>query len=151
MDSGRLALPIRRVISDSPTRVRPILSLALSLVAGCSLFGDDGVPKSQRPSNGWQVAFSENAQSDGSIEFLVAPIGAGSIAVSVPVGAGQNSNEIAAVARGAFETSLGAAYKVVKDHDATIHVSKTSHQQPDFALTVVRITAQNVRLDLDRQ
>jgi hypothetical protein len=115
------------------------------------MFGDDGVPRSQRPSNGWQVSFSETAQSDGSIEFLVAPVGASSIAVSVPVGANQTDNEVAAVARGAFESSLGSAYKVVKDHDATIHVGKTSHHQPDFSLTVVRITAQNVKLDLDRE
>src|SRR5262245_64396649 len=115
------------------------------------MFGDDGVPKSQRPSNGWQIEFSETAQSDGSIELLVAPVGAGSISVSVPVGANQTDNEIASTARGAFESALGDAYKVRKDHDATIHISKVTHQQPDFALTVVRITAQNVKLDLDRE
>jgi hypothetical protein len=115
------------------------------------MFGDDGVPKSQRPSNGWQIAFSETAQSDGSIEFLVAPVGQGSTTISVPVGANQTDNEVAAVARGAFESSLGTGFKVVKDHDATIHVSKASRHQPDFALTVVRITAQNVKLDLDRE
>ena len=125
--------------------------LALALCAGCSMFGDDGVPKSQRPSNGWQIEFSETAQSDGSIEFLVAPVGASSTTVSVPVGANQTDNEIAAVARGAFESSLGGTYKVVKDRDATVHISKATRQQPDFALTVVRITAQNVKLDLDRE
>jgi hypothetical protein len=125
--------------------------LALATSAGCTLFGDDGVPESQRPSNGWQVEFAETAQSDGSIEFLVAPVGGGSTTVSVPVGVNQTDNEIAALARGAFETALGDAYMVRKDHDATIHVSKATRQQPDFALTVVRITAQNVRLDLDRE
>ena len=125
--------------------------MALALGAGCSMFGDDGVPRSQRPSNGWQIAFSETAQSDGSIEFLVAPVGRNPTSVSVPVGVGQTDNEIAAVARGAFESSLGDSYEVVKDRDATIHVGKATRQQPDFALTVVRITAQNVRLDLDRE
>jgi len=126
-------------------------AVALAFGAGCSMFGDDGVPKSQRPSNGWQIEFSETAQSDGSIEFLVAPNGRSSTAVSVPVGANQTANEIAAVARGAFESALGDTYRVVKDRNATLHVSKATRQQPDFALTVVRITAQNVRLDLDRE
>ena len=125
--------------------------LAFATCAGCSMFGDDGVPKSQRPSNGWQVEFSETAQSDGSIEFLVAPVGASSTTVSVPVGTNQTDNEIAAVARGAFEAALGATYRVKKDRNATIHISKATREQPDFALTVVRITAQNVKLDLDRE
>jgi hypothetical protein len=142
-------LSIRRITAESLLAGSAALALALS--AGCSMFGDDGVPKSQRPSNGWQVEFSETAQSDGSIEFLLAPKGGSSTTVSVPVGAGQTDNEIAAVARGAFETALGNAYRVAKDRDAVIHVSKATRQQPDFALTVVRITAQNVRLDLDRE
>jgi len=142
-------LPIRRAIADRLKAGGALL--ALLIIAGCSMFSDDGVPRSQRPSNGWQIEFSETAQSDGSIEFLVAPVGAGSIAVSVPVGANQTDNEIASTARGAFESALGDAYKVRKDHDATLHVSKVTQQQPDFALTVVRITAQNVKLDLDRE
>ena len=125
--------------------------LALASCAGCSMFGDDGVPRSQRPSNGWQVEFSETSQSDGSIEFLVSPVGASSTTVSVPVGANQTDNEIAALARGAFEAALGATSEVKKDRDATIHISKATREQPDFALTVVRITAQNVKLDLDRE
>ena len=142
-------MPIRRATAE--IQIAGWVLLALASGAGCSMFGDDGVPKSQRPSNGWQIEFSETAQSDGSIEFLVAPVGASPTTVSVPVGANQTNNEVAALARGAFESSLGAAYKVVKDHDAVIHVSKLTREQPDFALTVVRITAQNVKLDLDRE
>jgi hypothetical protein len=126
-------------------------ALVLALAAGCSMFGDDGVPRSQRPSNGWQVAFSETAKSDGAIEFLVAPVGGNAVSVSVPVGINQTGNEVAAMARGAFETTLGDAYKVSKDHDATIHIAKSGRGRPDFALTLVRLTAQNVKVDLDRE
>src|SRR5262245_22095762 len=102
--SGRRALPIRLAIADRQIAGWAIVALLLS--AGCTMFGDDGVPKSQRPSNGWQIEFSETAQSDGSIEFLVAPVGAGSIAISVPVGVNQTENEVASTARGAFESAL---------------------------------------------
>ena len=133
-------MPIRRATAEC--RMTGGILLALALCAGCSMFGDDGVPKSQRPSNGWQIEFSETAQSDGSIEFLVAPVGASSTTVSVPVGANQTDNEIAAVARGAFESSLGGTYKVVKDRDATVHISKASRQQPPVASGVrIRVTS----------
>jgi hypothetical protein len=133
-----------------PSRV--LLSLAAILAAGgCSLFGDDGVPKSQRPSNQWQVAFSETAKSDGHIEFLVSPVEGNASTVSVPVTLGQTDDEVAAAAAAAFAAALAGRYEVVKDRGPEIHVAKQDRKQPDFGLTVVRLTAQNVKVDLDRE
>jgi hypothetical protein len=125
--------------------------LALSVDAGCAMFHDDGVPRSQRPSNKWQIAFYETAQSDGSIDFLVSPVGGDPIAVSVPVAINQGKADIAAAARGAFAATLGERYEVRIDRGADVHIGKAGRKQPDFALTLVRLTAQNVRIDLDRE
>jgi hypothetical protein len=129
-----------------------VLALATALaVAGCSLFGDDGIPKSQRPSNQWQLAFSETAKSDGHIEFLVSPVEGNPATISVPVTLGQTDEEVAAAAAEAFAAALAGRYEVVKDRGPEIHVAKQDRKQPDFSLTVVRLTAQNVKVDLDRE
>lgn len=154
-------MPIRLATAELGRRNRtpsrpsiPVLAaivLAASAGAGCTLFRDDGVPKSQRPSNQWQIAFYETAKSDGSIEFLVSPAGGEPISVSVPVAINQTREEIAAAAQGAFASSLGASYQVKMDRGADIHIGKASRRQPDFALTLIRLTAQNVKVDLDRE
>jgi hypothetical protein len=115
------------------------------------MMGDDGVPKSQRPSNGWQIVFSETAKSDGVIDFLIAPVEGSPVTVSVPVTAGQVDGDVAAAAAQAFTSALQGRYEVKKDRGTEIHVAKASRKQPNFSLTVVRMTAQNVKVDLDRE
>jgi hypothetical protein len=154
-------LKIRRPTADAaaapaPTgrRRRLTAGFLLSLLAaagGCSMFGDDGVPKSQRPSNGWQIVFSDTARSDGTIDFLITPVEGPPVTVSVPVTAGQADGDIAAAAAQAFSTSLKGRYDVTKDRGTEIHVAKTGRRQPNFSLTLVRLTAQNVKVDLDRE
>jgi hypothetical protein len=126
------------------------LAATLALNA-CSIFHDDGVPRSRRPSNQWQLVFSETAQSEGSIDFLVSPVGGAPITVSVPVALNQTDADIAAAAARSFAATLGDRYEVDKDWGAEIHVAKADRKQPDFSLTLVRLSAQGVRVDLDRE
>lgn len=154
-------MPIRQPIVDvgrvnTSTRRPSIRAATLTLLVllasgGCAMLGDDGVPRSQRPSNQWQVEFSETAKSDGRIDFLVAPVEGNPATVSVPVTVGQKAEDVAAAAAGAFSTAFGEHYKVTKDRGAEIHIAKADRKQPNFSLTIVRLTAQNVKVDLDRE
>jgi hypothetical protein len=154
-------LTIRRHTADAPAATAPTAwrtwltaGFLLTLVAasgGFAMFGDDGLPKSQRPSNGWQIVYSDTARSDGTIDFLIAPVEGPPVTVSVPVTAGQADGDIAAAAAEAFSTSLQGRYEVKKDRGTEIHVAKTGRKQPNFSLTLVRLTAQNVKVDLDRE
>lgn len=128
-----------------------ILLLALSMGAACALSREDGVPGAQRPSNKWRIAFDRTAASDGTIDFLISPVGGAPVSVSVPVAAGQTDKDVATSAHGAFAAALGGHYAVKADRDADIHVRKASREQPDFGLQVVRLTAQDVKVDLDRE
>ena len=109
------------------------------------------MPRSQRPSDKWQIAFSETAKSDGSIDFLIAPAEGNPVTVSVPVALNQTSEDVADAAAGAFAQALGDRYRVRKDRGAELHLKTAVREQPDFSLTVVRLTAQNVKVDLDRE
>jgi len=154
-------LPIQRTIGDmmkqalllrrlsAPTRATLVALLLTS--AGCGLMRDDGVPRSQRPSNKWQITFYETAQSDGSVDLLLSPVGGDPESVSVPVALHQTNKQIAAVAAGVLAKGLGGRYEVRADRGAGVHIRKANRKQPDFALTVVRLTAQSVKVDLDRE
>jgi hypothetical protein len=154
-------LPIRRNTSDlgklvgarweSSVRAISIVLLALSLSAACALAQEDGVPGAQRPSNRWRIAFEGTAMSNGTIDFLISPVGGNPISVSVPVVAGQTDKDVATAAHGAFATALGSSYKIKADRGADIHLGKPSRKQPNFGLRLVRLTAQDVKVDLDRE
>ena len=105
----------------------------------------------QRPSNRWRIGFDQTAMSDGTIDFMLSPVSGTPIAVSVRVTAGQTDEEVAAAAGAAFTAALGAAYEVDVDRDADIHVAKARREQPNFGLRLVRLTAQDVKVDLDRE
>jgi hypothetical protein len=109
------------------------------------------VPGAQRPSNKWRIAFHQTAMSAGSVDFLISPVGGMPVSVSVPVVAGQTDEDIATAARAVFAEALGADYAVVADRGSDIHVAKASRERPDFGLQLVRLTAQDVKVDLDRE
>ena len=73
------------------------------------------------------------------------------MSVSVPVELHQTNKQIAAVAASVLAKALGTHYEVRVDRGAGVHVRKANRKQPDFALTVVRLTAQSVKVDLDRE
>lgn len=154
-------MPIRRA-TDEPapaagrrrgasTLACAVAACVLGLGAGCTLFGDDGTPRSQRPSNKWRVAFELTAKSDGTIDFLVAPVDGQPLTVSVPVTLNQTDREIAKSAQRAFTTTLGDAYRINPPTRGDIHVKKSGRKQPDFSLTLIRLTAQDVKVDIDRE
>lgn len=115
------------------------------------MFGGGDIPRSQRPSNKWRVAFDMTAKSEGSIDFLVEPVGGSSVSVSVPVAMNQTDEEIATAAYAAFTSTLGASYKINEPTGSDIHVKKASRKEPDFSLTLVRLTVQDVKVDIDRE
>ena len=146
-DMKKQVLLLRR--PSAPTCATLIALLLMS--AGCGLMRDDGAPRSQRPSNKWQISFYETAQSDGSVDLLLSPVGGDPMSVSVPVELHQTNKQIAAVAASVLAKALGMQYEVRVDRGAGVHVRKANRKQPDFALTVVRLTAQSVKVDLDRE
>ena len=121
------------------------------MAAACALAREDGVPGAQRASNQWRIAFEQSAASDGTVDFLISPVGGNPLSVSVPVTAGQTAKEIATAAHAAFAAALGSAYTVQADRGADIHVGKASRERPDFGLQLVRLTAQDVKIDIDRE
>jgi hypothetical protein len=155
-------LRIRQAIADyarnagrrqasSKAAVCALGALALATGAGCAWFGDSGTPRSQRPSNKWRIAFDLTAKSDGSVDFLVAPEGGQPVTVSVPVAINQTDGEIATAAESAFKTTLGEGYEIDSDLGADFHVKKASRKLPNFSLTLLRLTAKDVKVDIDRE
>jgi hypothetical protein len=136
---------------SSKAMVCALAALALATGAGCAWFGDSGTPRSQRPSNKWRIAFDLTAKSDGTIDFLVAPEGGQPVTVSVPVIINQTDGEIATAAERAFKETLGAGYEINSDLGADFHVKKASRKLPNFSLTLLRLTAKDVKVDIDRE
>jgi hypothetical protein len=137
--------------ASSKTVACAFAALALATGAGCAWFGDSGTPRSQRPSNKWRIEFDLTAKSDGTVDFLVAPEGGQPVTVSVPVTINQTDGEIATVAERVFKTTLGAGYEIDSDLGADFHVKKASRKQPNFSLTLLRLTAKDVKVDIDRE
>jgi hypothetical protein len=104
-----------------------------------------------KPSNGWRIECSGNAESAGTINFRVLPHQGEVIAVVVQVQKGRSENEVAKDIRDAFRAQLPAGRFQAETDDSEDVLVKKKGGQPDFAIELAASSVQDVRLNLQRE
>jgi hypothetical protein len=98
------------------------------------------------PSNKWRLAFSGNAQSDGTIVIRVKPEVGAPMEASIPIVAGTSENLVAkAVVEGLRAQLPEDAFSIERDDGEDVLVKKR-YGQPDFDLEIVGNDVENVRI-----
>ena len=134
-----------RLSSRSPRRaVRTLASMLLfALLAASTAWAS--------PSNKWRLQMSGHAKVDGEIELSFTPKGGAATSVVIPVPAGTHENAAARLVRDAVKAQFGKdVYKVETDDGEDVLVKKRG-STPDFEIIVVRNTAEELRISLDRE
>ena len=104
-----------------------------------------------RPSNKWRIEFSEGANSDGVITFLVTPeVGHGQV-VRTEIPDGTSENHVARRVRDAFREQLDPEHYHVEVDDGEDVLVKRVHRQPRFALELLSSNVKSVRINLQRE
>ena len=104
-----------------------------------------------KPSNGWRIECSGNAESSGMIQFNVLPHEGEMVTVSVKVANGRSENEVAKDIRDAFRAQLPAnRFQAETDDGEDVLIKKKDGQQ-DFAIELVASDVEHVRLNLQRE
>ena len=107
--------------------------------------------ESVRPSNKWRIEFSEGANSDGVITFLLAPeVGQGQI-VKASIPDGTSENHVARITRDAFRQQLPEDQYHIETDDGEDLLVKRKHGAPDFAIELLSNSAKSVRIHLQRE
>jgi hypothetical protein len=104
-----------------------------------------------KPSNGWRIECSGNAESTGTIEFRVLPHEGDTIPVSVRVSKGRSENEVAKDIRDAFRAQLPPERFQAETDDGEDVLLKKKDGQPDFAIELAGSSVEHVRLNLQRE
>jgi len=104
-----------------------------------------------KPSNGWRIECSGNAESSGTIQFRVLPQQGEVIPVTVNVEKGRSENDVAKAIRDAFRAQLPAARFSAEADDGEDVLVKKKDGQPDFAIELASSNVAHVRLNLQRE
>ena len=115
-------------------------------IATPSLYAD-----SPRPSNKWRIEFSEGANSDGVITFLLTPeTGHGQI-IKAEIPDGTSENHVARMVRDAFRSQLEPKHYKIEIDDGEDVLVKRKHGQADFVLELVSSGVKSVRIHIQRE
>ncbi|KAF1689190.1 hypothetical protein [Pseudoxanthomonas koreensis] len=103
------------------------------------------------PSNKWRVQLGGSAKVDGEVELSFTPKDGTASSVVVAIPKGTHENSAARLVRDAIKAQFGKdVYKVETDDGEDVLVKKRG-KTPDFEVTVVRNTAEGLRVSLDRE
>ncbi|HVI58530.1 MAG TPA: hypothetical protein VM619_06600 [Luteimonas sp.] len=119
-----------------------VLGIALSLAATAAWA--DGV------HNKWRVEVSGNAESDGSIVLLLAPVEGEPLRVQADVAQGLGENDVARSLRAALQAQAGRRYNVEIDDGEDVLVKKKPAER-DFVITVAGNSVRGVRIEIDAE
>lgn len=102
-------------------------------------------------SNKWRLQISGDAESDGVMKFRVTAKNEAPIDVSVTLKDGRSENGVARDIRDALSAQLPkGSYSVETDDGEDVLIKKTLGES-DFAIELVSSTADDVRVNFDRE
>jgi len=115
------------------------------------LAGYTGAADSPPLSNKWRLQISGDAESDGVMKFRVTAKNEAPIDVSVTLKDGRSENGVARDIRDALSAQLPkGSYSVETDDGEDVLIKKTLGES-DFAIELVSSTADDVRVNFDRE
>jgi hypothetical protein len=121
-----------------------VAALAASVLVGGAAIGAD--PK---PAHRWRIEVSEGANTDGTIRFVVTPVGGEITTVEVPIKKGRAENDVAKDVRDGFVRALPTgAYEVEVDDGEDVLV-KNKDPAPKFSLAMVDSTVKGTRIHVE--
>jgi hypothetical protein len=103
------------------------------------------------PSNKWRLQMSGKAKVDGEIELSLTPRDGTAASVVVAVPKGTSENAAARLVRDAVAAQFGKDVYRVEIDDGEDVLVKTRGKTPDVQITVVRNTAEGLRISPDRE
>lgn len=102
------------------------------------------------PSNKWRIKVDGEADTAGSIQLTLAPVGGTAQVVDVPVTKGLHENHVARLIRDALKRAIGKDYHVEIDDGEDVLV-KRRMGKPDLDLQVTGNSVQGIKLKQHRE
>jgi len=133
-------------MSQSRVSVWACAAIAAAGLAGTAALADDA-----KPSHHWRIEVSEGANSDGTIRFVVTPVGAEMVTVEVPINKGRSENQVAQDVRDGFIRALPAGQYQVEVDDGEDVLVKNKSPAPEFSVAMVDSTVKSVRIEVERK
>ena len=128
---------------------RGLRGWAVAALAASVLAGSAAIAADDKPSHKWRIEVSEGANTDGTIRFVVTPVGGDITTVDVPIKKGRAENDVAKDVRDGFVRALPAgAYKVEIDDGEDVLV-KTKDPAPKFSVSMVDSTVKGTRIHVE--
>jgi hypothetical protein len=120
-------------------------------VATTALLGGVAAADDAKPSHGWRIEISEGANSDGTIRFVVTPVGGDITTVEVPIREGRGENDVAKDVRDGFRRALPPGVYEVEVDDGEDVLVKSKDPAPKFSVSVVDSTVKGTRVEVERE
>lgn len=130
---------------------RGLRGWAVAALAASMLAGGAAVAADPKPAHKWRIEVSEGANNDGTIRFVVTPVGGEITTVEIPIRKGRGENDVAKDVRDGFVKALPAGIYEVEVDDGEDVLVKKHGSTPNFDMIVVRNTADGLRIHLQRE
>ena len=117
-----------------------VAAIAASILTGSAALADD-----TKPSHRWRIEVSEGANNDGTIRFVVTPVGGELTTVEVPIRKGRGENDVAKDVRDGFIRALPAGVYEVEVDDGEDVLVKAKGSAPKISLAMVDSTVKGTR------
>jgi hypothetical protein len=121
-----------------------VAALAASVLAGGAVLADDA-----KPSHKWRIEVSEGANNDGTIRFVVTPVGGELTTVEVPIKKGRGENDVAKDVRDGLIRALPKGVYEVEVDDGEDVLVKSKDPAPKFSLSMVDSTVKGTRIHVE--
>jgi hypothetical protein len=128
---------------------RSIPGLVMAALAASALTGSAALADDEKPSHKWRIEVSEGANSDGTIRFVVTPVGGELTTVEVPIKRGRAENDVAKDVRDGFVRALPAGVYEVEVDDGEDVLVKSKDPAPKFTLSMADSTVKGTRVHVE--
>src|SRR5262245_66041271 len=109
---------------------RGLRGWAVAALAASVLLGGTAIAADPKPSHKWRIEVSEGANNDGTIRFVVTPVGGEITTVEVPIKKGRGENDVAKDLRDGFIRALPAGLYEVEVDDGEDVLVKSKDPAP---------------------
>jgi hypothetical protein len=128
---------------------RGLRGWALAALAASVLAGGAATAADPKPAHKWRIEVSEGANNDGTIRFVVTPVGGEITTVEVPIRKGRGENDVAKDVRDGFARALPAGVYEVEVDDGEDVLVKNKDPAPKFSLAMVDSTVKGTRIHVE--
>ena len=119
---------------------------ALAALAASVLAGGAAIAADPNPAHHWRIEVSEGAHNDGTIRFVVTPVGGEITTVEIPIRKGRSENNVAKDVRDGFIRALPAGIYEVEIDDGEDVLVKSKASTPKFSVSMVDSTVKGTRI-----